>query len=221
MKPSPMSAVAGLLAIAVVFCGCASAPDVTLLAPGQSVELFNGRDLTGWQELTEIWFDEAGKVYVEDGALVLSAGHDLTGVRWTGRVLRDDYSISLTARRVDGSDFFCGLSFPVGKGQVTLILGGWGGQIVGLSNVDGSSARENETTNVIEFQQGHWYAVEARVAGGRIGVWIDGRQIIDQAVEGHAFEVWPQQEEACPLGVTSYATTGAIRNIRLKRLPGR
>ena len=37
-----------------------------------------------------------------------------------------DYELRLEAKRVEGGDFFCGLTFPVGKEYCTLILGGWG-----------------------------------------------------------------------------------------------
>ena len=53
---------------------------------------------------------------------------------------REDYEVSLEARRLEGTDFFCGLTFPVGKEPCTLIIGGWGGTTVGLSNVDDYSA---------------------------------------------------------------------------------
>ena len=197
--------------------GCSAAP--TKLEPGEVAELFNGRDLTGWKVLTEGYFDQAGKVHVEDGILVLGAGNNMTGVQWTGRVLRDNFRINLEAKRVEGEDFFCGLTFPVGEGYVTLILGGWSGSVVGLSNVDYLSAVDNNTTRIIKFKKNTWYSVEARVAGGKIRVWLDGELIIDQETKGHHFDVWPQQEPARPLGITTYATKGAIRDIYMERLP--
>lgn len=199
--------------------GCAAGPaDPTRLRPGEVAELFNGRDLTGWKVLTDGYFDQAGKVHVEDGALVLGAGNEMTGVQWTGRVLRDNFRINLEAKRVEGEDFFCGLTFPVGKGYVTLILGGWSGSVVGLSNVDHLSAVDNNTTRIVEFKKNTWYSVEARVGGGRIRVRLDGQLIIDQETTGRNFDVWPQQEPARPLGITTYATKGAIRDICVERL---
>jgi len=196
--------------------GCAG--DLTKLAPGDVAEMFNGRDLTGWKVLAEGYFDQAGKVYAKDGAIVLGAGSNMTGVQWTGRVLRDNFRINLEAKRVEGEDFFCGLTFPVGEGYVTLILGGWGGQVVGLSNVDHMSARENNTTRIIEFKKNTWYSVEVRVAGGKIRIWLDGELIIDQETTGRNFDIWPQQEPTRPLGITTYATKGAIRDIYVEHL---
>ncbi|MCP4379667.1 MAG: hypothetical protein GY794_26300, partial [bacterium] len=75
-----------ILAIAVAILGmslgCASVPDITALAAGQEAELFNGRDLAGWNVLDKDYFDEPGKVSVKDGVMILGTGNDLTGVQW-------------------------------------------------------------------------------------------------------------------------------------------
>jgi len=195
-------------------------PDVTALGPGETAELFNGEDLGGWEVLAGGFYDRAGEVEVTDGAMVLGAGSDLTGVRWAGSMLREDYALFVRAKRIAGGDFFCGLTFPVGGQYVTLILGGWGGTVVGLSNVDYSSAVENETTTVIEFEQGRWYDIEVRVTGERIRVWLDGKAepTIDLPTAGKHFDVWFEQEPARPLGITTYATKGAIGAVSVHRL---
>ena len=56
---------------------------------------------------------------------LLSDGESLTGVTWQGEPpARMNYEIELDAQRVDGSDFFCGLTFPVNKTCASLICGG-------------------------------------------------------------------------------------------------
>ena len=198
--------------------GCASAPDVMSLEVGAEAELFNGKDLTGWNVLTKEYFDAPGKVSVADGAMVLDVGSDLTGVQWDGEMLKGDYAISLEARRTKGSDFFCGMTFPIGENYVSLILGGWGGTAVGLSNVDDMAAVENDTTNWIEFTTNKWYSVEVRVTEGKVRVRLDGKKIIDQKIKGHRFTIWPQQEPVRPLGVATYGTKGEFRRIAVMRL---
>ena len=47
-----------------------------------------------------------------------SSGNDLTGITWTGDLPRLGYEIEVQAKRVSGSDFFCGLTFPVGEATV-------------------------------------------------------------------------------------------------------
>ena len=218
MKLTSLAAHAATIVILGMSLGCARGPDITALAVGQEVELFNGRDLTGWNVLTEEYFDLPGKVSVKDGAMILGAGSDLTGVQWGGEMLKTDFTLSLEARRVDGSDFFCGLTFPVGEGYVSLILGGWGGTAVGLSNVDDMSAIENATTQAIEFVKNKWYSIEVTVAEGYVRVWLDDKKIIEQVIAGKRFNVWPQMEVVRPLGVATYGTVGAIRRFAVKRL---
>ena len=218
MKLTSLAAHAATIVILGMSLGCARGPDITALAVGQEVELFNGRDLTGWNVLTEEYFDLPGKVSVKDGAMILGAGSDLTGVQWGGEMLKTDFTLSLEARRVEGSDFFCGLTFPVGEGYVSLILGGWGGTAVGLSNVDDMSAIENATSQAIEFVKNKWYSIEVTVAEGYVRVWLDDKKIIEQVIAGKRFNVWPQMEVVRPLGVATYGTVGAIRRFAVKRL---
>lgn len=222
MKYHSLAAHAVAIAIMGIFMGCASPPvlppDIMSLSAGQEAELFNGRDLSGWNVLTKEYFDMPGKVSVKDGAMILSAGRDLTGVQWAGEMPRGNFTISLEARRTEGSDFFCGLTFPVGKGYVSLILGGWGGTAVGLSNVNDMSAIENETTQVIEFVKNQWYYIEVTVADGYVRVWLDDKRIIEQVIKDRKFTIWPQQEPVRPLGVATYGTTGEFRRFAVKRL---
>ncbi len=208
-----------LLTATITGCGTQN-PQTNLqnIEPGRQVSLFNGKDLSGWRILNEIYFDRPGEVKVNDGKLTLGRGDDLTGVCWKGKVLKDNYEISFQARRVEGSDFFCGLTFPVRDGDATLILGGWGGRVVGLTAVDNYSAAENNTTHAFDFEMGRWYEIRLRVADGYVRVFRDGKMIINQEIDGHTFEVWPQMEEARPLSFSTYDTVGQYRNIRYTRL---
>ncbi len=195
----------------------ATAPATTQAADG-TIHLFNGRNLTGWKVLREVYFDRAGKVEVKNGEMILGAGNAMTGVRWAGEFPKDDYEVVVEARRLDGEDFFCGLTFPVSGGHVTLICGGWGGMVVGLSNIDGMAADENETTQGIEFEMKRWYTIRVRVTEGHIDIWLDGKRIIETETEGHEFTVWPQQEDARPFGITTWHTKGGYRKVTLRRL---
>ena len=77
---------------------------------------------------------------------MLDFGSSMTGVTYQGKDLpRTDYEIRLEAQRIDGTDFFCGLTFPVHDAHLSLIVGGWGGSLVGLSSLDGKDASRNET----------------------------------------------------------------------------
>src|SRR5579872_1862095 len=146
--------------------------------PGPAAEwkpLFDGISLKGWRETP---FTRHGKVQAEDGAILLGTGA-MTGITWTGDFPKTNYEVRLEAMRVDGYDFFAGITFPVGKSFCSWINGGWGGTVVGLSSIDGEDASENETSTARTFQSGRWYALLLRVTPDRIQAWIDGESLID------------------------------------------
>ena len=178
--------------------------------------LFDGRTLANWKPTK---FYGEGPVRVEDGQIVLEAGKDLTGITWSGKPLpTTSYELALQAMRVEGSDFFAGVTFPVGDSFCSLILGGWGGTMVGLSSLNGMDASENETSQSIEFTQKRWYDIRIRVTPARIEAWLDDKQIINQSLKGNTVQTRIEVEASQPLGVASWRTKSAVRNIRLRRL---
>ncbi len=179
--------------------------------------LFDGKSLGRWKS-TE--FGGEGRVTVADGQINLEAGADLTGITWAGGALpKMNYEISLEAVKTSGSDFFCGLTFPVANSFCSLILGGWGGGIVGLSSLDGADASENETTQVMEFPENRWYKVRVRVTPNRIQAWLDEKSIIDVDTSEHSIDIRMEVELSKPLGIATWKTSAALRNIRIRRLP--
>src|SRR5881628_3209780 len=68
--------------------------------------LFDGKSLAGWK-ITD--FAGHGEVRVKDGKILLQTGV-MTGITWTNDLFRTNYEISLEAMRVEGNDFFCGLT---------------------------------------------------------------------------------------------------------------
>ena len=190
-----------------------------LAGPGNSasLSLFNGKDLTGWKAID---FGGQGEVSVKDGNLILGAGELMTGVVFTEEPpARMNYEISLEAKRVEGDDFFCGLTFPVGTNCVSLIVGGWGGVVTGISSVNYLDASENESTAVLKFDKQRWYAIRVQVIPGRLKVWLDNEEIIDLETTDKHLGVRPGDIELCqPLGICSWQTEGAIRKVRMKML---
>jgi len=186
------------------------------LEAGQEISLFDGSTLGQWKSTD---FGGQGEVHVKDGAIYMEMGNYMTGITWTGPVVRMDYEITLDAMRAQGNDFFCGLTFPVGENPCTLILGGWGGSLCGLSSLDRFDASENETTRMMTFETGKWYHVRLRVVPNRIQAWVDDEGLVDVDITGRKIDVRIEVELSKPLGIATYSTTGAIRNIRLKKLP--
>lgn len=184
-------------------------------ASGTEKALFDGKTLQGW---AVTGFAGHGEVRVEKEMIVLEQGY-LTGVHWTNGVPHGNYEISLEARRVTGNDFFCGLTFPIAGTNATLIVGGWGGGVVGISSIDGNDASENETTKFLGFERNRWYAIRVRVTPEKLEAWLDQDRIVDVKTAGRKFSLRSGPiEESVPLGVATYETTAHLRNIKLKLL---
>lgn len=178
-------------------------------------DLFDGKTLAGWKVSQ---FGGEGKVCVEKGAIVMEMGCMMTGIVRAGDVIRDNYELRLEGMRLDGSDFFCTTTFPVGKDCCSLVVGGWGGGVVGLSSVDHADASENPTTKFMRFKDNRWYKVRIRVSDAAIEAWIDGVKKVNQYRKDHTFGIRMEVDLCRPLGISTWVTKGAVRNIRVRRL---
>lgn len=192
-------------------------------------------DPRGWRELVPASRDSraffvptpfpgAGDVATTpEGTLVLGRGEPLTGVTWpdSRSVPKSNYEVALEVVRLEGQDFFCALTFPVADAHCTLILGGWGGQLCGLSCVDGQDASRNATTTTREFHDRRLVSVRLEVTTTRIRTWVDDEVLVDQKVPGHEFSVRWEMEPCRPFGVATYETTAELRRLRWRPLPRR
>nr|MCH9789851.1 DUF1080 domain-containing protein [Planctomycetota bacterium] len=165
-------------------------------------------------------FGGEGEVHVKDGNLVLEMGVDLTGATLTDakKVPLTNYEVELEAMRVDGTDFFCGLTFPVKKDPCSFILGGWGGSLCGISSIDGDDASQNSTTSFQTFKKKQWYKIRLQVTDHKIQGWLDGKQIVDQNLKDRKISIRHEVELSRPFGITSFSTTAALKNIRVRKL---
>ena len=201
----------------VIACASAAVQSQAPAAPaGGSETLFDGKTLGSWRPTK---FTGQGAVKAENGTLVLESGNDLTGVTWAGAALPTmNYELTLQAMRVDGNDFFAGITFPVDKSFCSLILGGWGGHVVGLSSINDLDASENSTSQSMVFEKQRWYSVRIRVTPENIDAWLDEKHIISQELKGNRIGIRLEVEASQPLGIASWRTKSALRDIRLRRL---
>lgn len=212
---------AGLFAVAVLGrATAADKPETTADSPKSDEllgrPLFDGESLKNWKATD---FGREGKVEVKDGLLIIGMGEPMTGVTWTGgEIPKVDYELRLEAKRVDGSDFFCGLTFPVGKNHCSLILGGWGGSLTGLSSINYLDASENETSDFYDFETDKWYKVRIRVTQKKIEAKLGDVSLADVEYAGKKIGIRFEMEPSKPLGIATYRTAGAIRNFRLINL---
>jgi hypothetical protein len=174
------------------------------------------RPVTGWQETK---FTGHGVARVEKDAIFLDPGAPMTGVTRAAAFPKTDYEIRYEAARLKGGDFFASLTFPVGDSHCTWVTGGWGGDIVGLSNIDGWDASDNETRSYFTFETGRWYAFRIQVTGASIRVWIDEQSVVNVPIAGRKVDLRRgEMNLSTPLGFASYNTAGGIRKIEYRPL---
>lgn len=179
--------------------------------------LLNGKDLDGWKKTN---FGGEGEVTVKEGVLTIEMGQPLSGITWKKKdpPLKQNYEIRLEAKRVKGSDFFCGLTVPFGDSHCTFIVGGWGGGLTGISSINNLDASENGTTGYQEFKNDQWYKLRMRVEPKRIQCWIDDKQVVDQEIEDQIISTRIEVDESKPLGISTYETAAAIRGLEIRSL---
>jgi hypothetical protein len=177
--------------------------------------LFDGKSLEGWETIE---FGGQGDCEIKDGRIELQAGDPFTGISSTRDDLpKTNYEISLEARKTDGIDFFCGLTFPVEESHCTLIVGGWGGSTVGLSCIDDQDASRNDTCSYLKFEKNQWYKIRVRVQPETIQVWIDGEKVVDKNIKGKKISLRGDTTLCKPMGLCSFMTVAEYKNIKLRK----
>ena len=201
-----------------VACGAEKTPPAKKPAEDKYAwkDLFDGKSLKGWKVPN---FGGEGKVHVKDGAIVIDQGESMSGITYTGELPKIDYEVTLEGKRLQGSDFFCTTTFPVGDSHASLVVGGWGGSIVGISSIDHFDASENPTTKFSSFKDNQWYKVRIRVTKAKIEAWIGDEKMVDFEIKDHKISIRMECDLCRPLGVSTWCTSGAVRNIRLRNLP--
>lgn len=187
-----------------------------LLPAADWVPLFNGTSLAGWKQTP---FRGAATAMVDAKTILLPAGAPLTGITYTGTFPQTNYEIRFEAQRIAGNDFFASLTFPVGDSFATLVTGGWGGDIVGISSLDGWDASDNETRTYVNFEPKQWYKFRLRVTPDHLRVWIDEKSVVDVPIRGRSISLRRGDIGlSAPLGFASYNTAGQLRAIEYRPL---
>ncbi len=188
-------------------------------ADQNSISLFDGKSLGKWKKTA---FGGEGDVFVnENSELEFGFGAVITGVNWGEKPPgTSNFEISLEAMKLDGNDFFVALTFPVKDEFATLVVGGWGGGVVGLSCVDDLSAMENETMTIDGFGKDLWYKIRVRVTDDKIEAWINDEEKVNLTTKDRKISLLPGDIElSVPIGIAAYQTRAKYRNIVWKNLP--
>jgi hypothetical protein len=150
-------------------------------AASDEIELFNGKDLTGWQVYgTEKW-------YVEDGVLVSESGPDAEyGYLGTDENYKD---FELTAEFKQDRDGNSGIFFRSNFEGTK--VSGWQVEVAPPGNDTGgiyeSYGRgwlikpDPEKDKHLKF--GEWNDIKVRVEGDRVITWLNGVEMVDYSDE--------------------------------------
>ncbi|MBB5040010.1 3-keto-disaccharide hydrolase [Prosthecobacter dejongeii] len=183
--------------------------------------LFDGKSMANWEAVD---MGGSGEVTVEGGQMVINQGESLSGVVYkkVEELPLTNYEITVQAKRLQGVDFFCGLTFPIGdvKKCATLVCGGWGGSVTGISSIDDLNAANNATGTYQRYEDDKWYTIRLRVTPENLSVWVDEKQVVDQDIKGRKVALREGPIDAyAPLSLTTYNTMAAIKSVRFKVIP--
>jgi len=188
--------------------GCRSAP-----AGGAPPPVDAGPPIPAGFVPTDFGAEDA--VAIEPTGVRLEPGAPLSGVTFTGPLPTPPYTLAVEFTKRYGSDFPLAVTFPVAGSHLSLVLGGWGGTVCGLSSLDGLDAARNATRFVHAFPAGVRTVVELDVEAERVAVRLDGVQVLDASLAGHAVGVRAELEPCKPLGLAAFATATTIHRFRV------
>ncbi len=232
----PLLLAAGLVGILLSGCSttecahCKKAPaPASAAAPAAKPataaarSLFDGKSLAGWKDSG---FAGAGETKVEPNfrgqgpVILIEAGQSLSGITFTNPVPKQNFEVTLEALKVQGNDFFIGLTFPVAESHATLVLGGWGGATTGISSIDGLDASENDTTKFLGYDKDKWFRIRMKVTPAKLETWINDDKVVDQDIKDRRISMrFGEIENSVPFGIATYQTTTVIRKVEIKPLP--
>ena len=189
-------------------------------APKRSWKLLEGDLAAQW---VASGMEKEGASAVKDGELSLKAGEPMTGMRYQPKAGDSfpprSYELEYETMRSGGADFFGSVTFPAAGSHLTLILGGWGGSLVGISNIDGEDASNNRTTGHLDFVNDRWYRVRIELRDEDLRVWIDRKLFVNVNLRGRGPALRPGEIEKClPLGFASYLSDCRVRGLVMREL---
>jgi Domain of Unknown Function (DUF1080) len=173
-------------------------------------KLLESNSLQGW-EVTN--FGGEGSVDVDEGVLKLDNGNPLTGITLQRKDFpKENFELRWKANRVEGSDFFVGITFPVGDEHCSFICGGWGGGLVGLSSIHGNDASENETTSFHQFKNKQWYSFRVQVTKTHVSAWIEDKEVAKVEREKGKFSLRAEVLKSRPLGYCAFQSVVEVKD---------
>jgi alpha-N-arabinofuranosidase len=128
-----------------------------------------------------------------------------------------DYEFSLEAKKLSGQEGFLILFRAPGEESFYWCnLGGWGNDRHGIERGRRGEGRWHIVGPTVpgQIEQGKWYRIRVRCEGPRIQIWLDDRRLFDFTDDAKA-------HLAGRVGVGTWATKAAYRNVKVAALDGR
>ena len=157
---------------------------------------------------------------VENGQIILEAGKDLTGITWTGEKPPDrNYELDAAGQARRGRGLFCRGHLPCRR-LVLLADSRWVGRH-GRRAVEhqryGRVGERDVAVNRVR-RRAAGTTIRLRVTAEKIEAWLDERRIVDVALKGNQIDTRIEMILSQPIGMASWRTKAALRDIRLRRL---
>ena len=196
-------------------------------SPTTTDSLNSGSDAASWQPLFKdpelknwepIEFGETNRHEIKTDSIRVEQGYQLTGVRFTGDLPTSNYQMELEAIKGTGTDFFCCLTFPVQDQFCSLVVGGWGGTVTGISCIDAKDASDNQTTSFRKYEMNKPYLINVTVTDDKLQCRIDDELVVDLALKGVKLSLRTDVDQCKPLSLCSFATGATWNNFRIQRL---
>jgi hypothetical protein len=187
--------------------------------PSGWVDLFNGKDLSGWETVGK------GEWVVEDNML-RTKGTDNPGWLATDRDYGDfelEFEYRLGPRGNSGVFVHAWKDGPPNGGQFleVQLIDDKGYNVVGKLNGTAAIFEVVAPKPTVETIPNTWYKVSIRSLGRRLQVTFDGKRVIDTNLDDHAaaFARFPGLKRTTGrIGLQHYGTPADFRNIRLRSL---
>ncbi len=178
------------------------------------ISLFDGKTLGQWKPSA---FGGQGDVEVADGEIVLSFGSEMTGITWSGAAPKMNYELEHRGPANRRDRLLLWTDVPSRRSSVQLHRWRLGGGVVGLSSLDGKDAARNNTTKYMAFQKAlvrDPHPCHRRQDRSLDRQREDGRRRHDRQEDFDS----ARGRSLAPLGISSYATTAGLRNLRWRPL---
>ncbi len=181
----------------------------------ETVALFNGKNLEGWKA-ADIWGN--GKVEaLSNGVVSCGLGKPLTGIAYTNSFPTMSYEVRMEALRKEGSDFFVAMTIPVESNACTVVIGGWGGGLCGISSINFLDASENQYSEGVVFKNDVWYTLRVRVTPGLLEVFLNDTlytaKVPFESSSAFTLRAGSDIDKTKPFGLATYETKALWRNL--------